>query len=229
MTKPIAIFYHCLLAIGEPTRVMPQAGCIVSNQMTKMQNSGLWDAAAEIHVGLNGGAESESMARNIIPGKAKITYHGLQNRNENLTVVMAHEFSKTHPGWNILYFHAKSSSHPPESDYAIKVASPWREAMDHDLILNWRICVPELDNHDIVCSRWLWDMGWDKSQHIPCGNFLWITSDFLSKLPSMYDRARIKEDGIGALSSRYESEVHWGNGAKPVVKQYRPNGGGGVP
>ena len=30
------------------------------------------------------------------------------------------------------------------------------------------------------------------------------------------------------VSSRFEAEVVWGNGPRPIVKSYRPNGGGGV-
>jgi hypothetical protein len=217
----IAIWYHCLFAIGEPPKVLPQAGCIVSNQMVQLQNSGLWDAADEIHVGVNGSDESIPIAKHIIPGKAKITYHGLQSRAENLTIVLLHEWAKSNPGWKVLYFHSKSATHAHDSDYAIKVAGPWREAMMHDLVVNWRQCVADLETHDIACMIWLWEQGWDKSQHIPAGNFLWTTSDFVAKLPSLYLRERIKQDGIGAATSRFEAEVFWGNGPRPHVKAYR--------
>ena len=210
--KNIAIFYHCLFGIGEPFVLLPQAGCIVSNQMTDLVNSGLWDAASEIHIGVNGGEESVPMVKHIIPPKAKITYHGLASRAENLTVCMVHEFAKAHAGWNILYFHSKCASHPPGSDYAVQVATPWRNAMQQDLVINWRTCVSDLENHDIACMVFLWEQGWDKSQHIAAGNFWWATSDFIAPLPSMYLRERIKQDGIGALSSRYEAEVFLANG-----------------
>lgn len=219
--RPIVIFYHCLLVLGDPPKVLPQAGCVVSDQITQMVNSGLWDVASEIHIGVNGGEESVPIANHIIPPKAKITYHGLQSRSENLTVEMVLEFAKSHTGWLIFYAHSKSASHPPESEYARNVAVPWKNAMMSDLVLNWRQCVADLETHDIACMVWLWGMGWDRSQHIPAGNFLWITSDFAAKLPSLYLRDRIKQDGIHALSSRYESEVAWGNGPRPTVKAYR--------
>src|SRR6267378_6495050 len=165
-TPKIAIFYHCLFGIGEPFALLPQAGCIVSNQMTQLVNSDLWDSASEIHVGVNGGEESVPIANHIIPAKAKITYHGLKSRAENLTIVMIEEWVKTHPGWKILYFHSKSASHPPGSDYATRVGGPWREAMMQDLVVNWRQCVADLDaGHDVACMVWLSEQGWDKSQH----------------------------------------------------------------
>ena len=218
--KPIALFLHGLFYIGQPPKPLPNAGCIMSNQITLMINSGLWQQAGEIHAGVNGGTESREAVKAVIPDKAQVTYHGLDSRAENLTVMMVLDWAKTHPGWNILYVHAKGSSHDPNSEYGL-FSGRWRDAMMHDLVLNWRTCVADLETHDIACMVWLWNMGWDKSQHIPAGNFLWLTSDFAAKLPSLYDRARIKEDGIGALTSRYESEVAWGNGPRPTVKMYR--------
>lgn len=226
--KPCAVFFHGLFFLGDPPKHLPQAGCIVANQMVQLSNSGLWDAATEIHVGINGGEESIPVATAIIPGKARLKYHGLASRAENLTIVMLHEWAKAHPGWNVLYFHSKGATHAPDSDYGRNVSAPWREGMMTDLVLNWRQCVTDLDTHDIACSHWLWNMA-DGTQHIPAGNFLWVTSDFVAQLPSMYLRDRIKSDGIGAVTSRFEAEVFWGNGPRPSVQQYRPNGGGGVP
>ncbi len=91
----------------------------------------------------------------------------------------------------------------------------------NDLVTNWKGCVIDLRNgYDIACSCWEWGMC-DGTQNIPPGNFLWIRSDFVAKLPSIYDRARIKQSGIKSAESRFESEVFWGNGPRPQVKQYR--------
>ena len=221
MSKPIAIFYHGLFFLGDPPKHLPNAGCIVANQIVQMIDSGLWDSASEIHVGINGGAESEAIAKAIIPAKAKVTFHGLQCRSENRTVEMLLEWAKTHQFWNIFYLHSKGATHDPRSDYGKNVSAPWREAMMHDLVVNWRQCVADLETHDIACMVWLWEQGWDKSQHIPAGTFLWLTSDFAAKLPSLYLRERIKQDGMDSVESRYEAEVAFGNGPRPNVKAYR--------
>lgn len=227
--KPIAIFFHGLFVVGDPPELLPNAFNVICEQMAALKSSGLLDAATEFHVGINGGKESEEYVREYIPAKAQVKYHGLQSRAENLTLVMIEEWVKTHPGWNVLYFHAKGSSHLPGSSYGDGTATPWRNGMMQDLVVNWRQCVKDLESHDIVCSHWMWNLGSDQSQHIPAGGFLWITSDFAAALPSIYLRERIKVSGIDSLESRYESEVHWGNGPRPNVKSYRPNGGGGVP
>lgn len=212
---------HGLFFLGDPPKYLPNAGCIISNQITQMKIIGLWDEASEIHVGVNGGTESVPPAEAIIPGKAKLTFHGLESHAENLTIVMLHEWSKTHPGWNVLYVHSKGATHDPNSDYGSRISAPWREAMMEELVLKWRRCVEDLETHDVACMVWLWGQGWDHSQHIPAGNFLWTTSDFVAKLPSIYLRERIKQDGIGAVTSRFEAEVFWGNGPTPKVKAYR--------
>src|SRR5579863_8645510 len=134
--KPIAIFFHGLFFLGDPPRHMPNAGCIISNQITQMINSGLWGAATEIRFGINGGGESEHVAENVIPEKATLTLHGLQSKSENLTIVMIEDWVKTHPGWNVLYLHGKGCSHAPDSDYYRNVSAPWREAMMSDLVVN---------------------------------------------------------------------------------------------
>ena len=218
--KPIAIFFHGLFFLRD--RHMANAGCIISDQITQMVNSGLWDAATEIHFGINGGKESEEAAKSIIPPKATVKFHGLDSRSENLTIVMIEEWVKTHPGWNVIYLHGKGCSHDPNSDYAMRVSKPWRDSMMQDLVINWRQCVADLDaGYDVACMVWLWNQGWDQSQHYAAGTFFWATSDFLAKLPSIYLRERIKLDGIGAVSSRFEAEVWIGNGPRPNVKAYR--------
>lgn len=228
MTKPIAIFYHCLTHMGTPPELMPSAVHVIKEQMNHIQASKLLDACDEFHVGINGGDESIEIANLLIPSKANIVRHGLESRAENLTLMMIEEWVKTHPGWNVLYFHSKGATHELNSSYG-KFAAQWRKTMMEDLVEHWRERIGDLDSgFDVVCSHWMWNMA-DGTQHIPAGNFLWFKSDFAAKLPTMYLRDRIKQDGIAAVTSRYEAEVYWGNGPKPNVKSVRPNGGGGVP
>lgn len=228
--KPIAIFYHCVLSIEG--RELPSAIPIIREQMKALEDSGLLDAADQVQVGINGETEGQFPGKLVVPlfllRKTKFTYHNQQCRNELRTILMMQDWAQTHPDWHALYFHAKGSSRPPGDSYGDGMNKPWREGMMKDLVTNWRQCVSDLENHDIVCSHWMWNMA-DGTQHIPAGNFLWVTSNFVAKLPSVYLRDRIKQDGIDALSSRYEAEVFWGNGARPKVKSYRPSGGGGVP
>jgi len=227
----IAVYYHCLFQFGDPTAIAPGATRIVLEQMAAMRQSGLLDAADKFVVGVNGGDESDARIKLCFPEKAKVIKHGLASRAENLTIMAMWDWVKalsTHEDWAILYFHAKGCTHAPSSDYA-QFAGRWRTSMMKYCVTNWRQCVKDLESgNDVACTYWMWDMGSDKSQHIPAGNFLWTKASFVRKLPSMYLRDRIKQDGIAAASSRYEAEVAWGNGPRPVVKTYGTQGLGGV-
>lgn len=225
---PIAVFYHCLFFkdTGEPfDRALP----IVAEQVFQMEQSGLVEAVSHFVIGINGGEESVVLSNLVLPKKAIKVYHGLASKAENLTIMLIEQWVKTHPGWLVLYFHAKGSTHPEGSPYGINVSDPWRRAMMFDLVESWRECVNNLEHSEVVCSHFLRGMGWDKSQNLAAGNFWWAQSSFLATLPSMMLRERIKTSGIAALESRYESEVWIGNGRMPTVMEYRPNGGGGVP
>lgn len=225
MPRPIAIFFHSVFIIdGQP---LPNAVNIVHRQMSQLAQCGLLNACTELHVGVNGGEESRKYVDAYIPPKAKVTYHGTASRAENPTLVVLQEWVKTHPGWNVLYFHSKGATATPGSAKAAN-ADEWRGTMMADLVTRWRQCVEFLATHDVVCSHWRWNAA-DGTQHIPAGNFLWTTSDFVATLPSLFLRSRIQQDGIGALSSRYEAEVMWGNGPRPTVKQFRPYAGSGIP
>lgn len=225
----IAIFYHCLFSHGNPREFRPGAWAIIEEAMLALQHSGLAQAASEIQFCYNGDESERTYAELLAPINAKIFCNGPDSFAENLTIVRAWEWAMKNPGWAMLYFHAKGATHNPEDGYARGVSAPWRQTMLRYMVGEWRQAVDDLERGaDIVCCHFLWNMC-DGTQHIPAGNFLWANSSFVGSLPSMHLRDRIKSDGIAAAASRYEAEVFWGNGRKPIVVQYLPNGGGGVP
>jgi len=218
MPQPIAVFYHCLFQIGD--EILPSALAVVQEQMTQLKESGLEDAAAEIHCGVNGGKESEVYGQAMLPAKAHITYHGLKSRSENLTLVLMENWVKTHPGWSVLYFHAKGSTHAMGSEYGT-FAGNWRRRMMHYCVKHWRYCVKDLETYEAVGCHWLTGQGWDRSQHYFAGTFFWVRSEFWATIPSIFTRQRIKDSGIESLESRYEAEVIMGNGPRlPFIKNY---------
>lgn len=221
--KPIAIFYHCLFYLGDPPELMPLALQVVKRQMDAGLNSGLIPAASEFIVGINGGVESRELSNLFIPAKAKRVMHGLQSKAENLTIVEIEKWAKDHPGWNVLYFHSKGATHTEEPPDGLR--AKWRNCMMRNLIDQWKRCVLDLDSgFDSVGCHWMPGMV-NGTQNIWAGNFWWARSEFLSTLPSIYERDRIKVSGIDALESRYEAEVWIGNGPRlPVVKDYHPGG-----
>lgn len=219
--KPIAIFYHCLFFNGNPPRPLPAAGPIIGEQMALLHASGLSVEATEIHVGLNGGSESENSAASLLPGKCQVRFHGLDMHNENGTIVMLEEWIASHPDWHVLYFHSKGATKPVGDGFTGR----WRSCMTNTVIKNWRQCVSDLEaGYDAVGVHWMVPPQTPPGQHIFAGTFFWAASNYLRTLPSIKDRDRIKVSGLGSPESRYEAEVWIGNGPRlPKVKDYHPN------
>ncbi len=218
-TVKLAIFYHALMFLGNPPQLLPHAVNVINEQMCALEESGLLGACSEFIVGLNGGQESLEISNLIIPAKARIVLHGLESRNENLTIIEIEKFAKANPDWLILYFHAKNSTRDPTTDYGRKCEA-WRLCMMRQCVHNWPRAVQYLQQgYDSCGVHWRTGIGADKSQHYWAGTFFWVTSRFFATLPSLYTRARIKQSGIGSLESRYEAEVVLGLGPRlPRVK-----------
>lgn len=218
--KPIAIFYHCLFFLGEPPRLLEHGCDIIYEQMHLLQSTGLLDAASEFHVGVNGGKESAFATRIFLPHKAKVTLHGLQCRNECRTIRMIEEWLPEHEEWFCLYFHAKGATHSADDGLRLN----WRKCMERNLITNWRRCYRDLEEGaDIVGCHFMTGDKTPPGQSILAGNFWWAKASYLSTLPSIMERDRIKVSGIDSLESRYESEIWAFNGPKkPTVRDYHP-------
>lgn len=219
--RPIAIFYHCLFAIGDPPEILPRAFGIVNNQISIAHESGLLDAASHVTVGINGGEESIGFADMCFHPDSRVVFHGLKSRSENLTIIEIEKWVHSHPDWYVLYFHAKGCTHPASDAHR----DNWRDCMMHHLVRNWRHCVRNLENgFDSVGCHWMTGQAQDGSQNIWAGNFWWANSSFLATLPSMFNRATIKEHGVASFANRFEAEVWIGNGPRlPRVVDYHRN------
>lgn len=198
-------------------------GCdVIQQQMNALRRVGLINVAQEFTIGINGGAESRGAACVLLPKEAKKVFHGLESHSENLTLVELEKWLPDHPGWNVLYFHAKGVTHPEQSEMVTR----WRGCMMHHLIENWLTCVSSLEvGYEAIGCHWMQYPLTPQGQHIFAGNFWWATSDYLRTLPSILDTPRIKESGVGSLESRYEAEV-WLCGGKrlPRYKDYHGPG-----
>lgn len=219
--KPIAIFYHCCIELGDPPTVREAAVNIIREQMSALKSSGLLDAASAFIVGINGGDTSRELASLLIPSKARIVMHGLQCKNECRTIRLMEEWLLCHDDWYVLSFHTKGASHP----IGDPMRTAWRLCMQKTVVNNWRQCVADLDSgFEAVGSHWMTPPATPPGQFIFAGSFWWAKASFLQTLPSIMDRARIKESGLDSIESRYEAEVILGNGPRPpLVKDYHTN------
>lgn len=206
MITPIIIWYHCVFEIDG--KHLPASRPIVHEQMKALKESGLYDAASEIHVGINGDSSSAVYAAGIIPSVNSTTYHGTQCRNELRTLLMAQEWCRKHEGEAyMLMLHSKGASHPPESDYAKNMSTPWRHRLMRHCVTDWRRCVMDLRMFDCAGAHWLSNQGWDKSQAYYAGTIYWVRASFFRTIPLVTTRQRIKDSGLDSLDSRYEAEV----------------------
>ena len=222
MPVPIIIFHHGLFTLGDPPEILTPAISIAYEQMIVFKDSGLLDAASELHVGINGSREdSEVYVKSIMPDNAQVVYHGAGCRTELRTILMIEKRVKSlKEEAHILYVHQKGSTHPPDDP----LRTDWRECFMLHLVFNWRVCVFDLQNGcEAVGCHWMTPPQTPPTQYIFAGNMWWARASFLATLPSVMERSRIKESGIDSLESRYEAEVYLCNGPRlPVVKDYCP-------
>lgn len=218
----IGVFYHCLFFHGSPPELRWNALEIISDHMTLMKNSGLESAAQEITIGINGGEESRDIARMILPRKARLVFHGLDSKAENLTIVEIEKWLPTHPDWYVLYWHSKGATHQDQDPLRTR----WRECMTRNCVGYWGRCVQDLDaGFESVGCHWMTGAQTPPGQSIWAGNYWWAKASFLLTLPSIMLRDRIKQSGIAAVESRYESEVWIGNGPRlPRIRDYHGPG-----
>jgi hypothetical protein len=181
----------------------------MAEQMTTLESCGLAAHADAIYIGVNGGEEDGEIARMLAPDKAKVIVHGEGSTSEITTMNVIRGWVTNHPGWNLLYFHAKGVSHPDSPN------TQWRINMEAHCLHNWRMCVFDLDSgYDAVGSYWLTPeehKGLIKTPFFG-GTYWWAKSDYLATLPAL---------PAPTFENRYDAEGFIGSRIpRPRVKSY---------
>lgn len=213
MPIPIIVVYHSVFFLGDPPAFSPAAEAVSAEVMGAFQSSGLWDSANEFHIGVNGGKESVPYVRDLFPENAHVTYHGTASKNENSSIVLVEEIVKKLDGEAyILYCHSKGASWP----VGHQLTDNWRRCFLFHLVHRWRLCLRDMGgNADCASCHYFVPPRTPPGQYIMAGNWWWAKASFLRNLSPIRERDRIKKDGIGALSSRFEAEVYLSNGPRP--------------
>lgn len=192
--KPIAVWYHCCLS-GPGIPSAEQAVNILAEQMWALKASGLSDAAAELHIGINGPVEDQLLAMGLAPEKSVFHRYGPESRGEGHTLRQMKQ--SLQPGNYVLYHHTKGVTHPGDG-YA-----PWRRCMQRVCVENWRRCVDQLERGaETVGAHWLSHDRYTlihPTQQYWGGTFWWASSDYLLTLPPI-----VVDDVNGKC---YEAEV----------------------
>jgi hypothetical protein len=171
------IFYHVFLC--------DKINNIISEQLTKLENSGLLKES-ELYVNIIDVYHDEfsinEQNNNIIEKYAKKIFADNYNYYEMLTLHRLHEHALNHKGY-YLYMHTKGCTRVNDEsreNYSYKNIENWRHIIEHFNIENWKICEKYLnEGYDLVGCNYNGDWG---TPHYS-GNFWWANSNFIKKLP----------------------------------------------
>lgn len=204
--KPMAVFYHAWIPSSDRIAV-------VREQLTALNDSGLTDAAAEIHIGVN--QDCLFGVIDLFPSKATVHAYKDLHQGEMPTMLTLQEWVPGHSGWNVCYHHTKGISQANDSKAVA------RHCMTEGVIANWRRCIADLDSGcDAVGCHWLY---WPKNSvprehRLFGGNFWWAKQEYLAQLPPL--RLKVHESG-----RFFEGEIWIGRREQmPVTKDYHPEG-----
>jgi hypothetical protein len=208
----IAVFYHTIFSDGSRPIDTSYACHIMLSQMKALRTSGLLAAAAQMTIGVNGGAADVQIARLFAPCQARIVAHGEKATTEIPTLNLLRQWLPGHTDWRVLYFHMKGVTHPwLPSDMA------WRERMEQACIWGWRTCLNDLACGTDVCGcHWLSPEQYPGQVAAPFfgGTFWFANSNYLMTLPPLPP---------ATWENRYEAERWIGHcPGRPRVKDYFP-------
>ena len=182
--KPLAVFYHCKLS-GEGIPSPDFAESIMCSQMYALNQSGLSEAASEIHIGVNGDDCDAMTACSLAPSKSVVHAHGKQSRTEIPTQKILRSWLPGHEDWYVLYHHIKGVTHPGDVNY-----QRWRENMEKVCVWGWRDCISNLDSgFDAAGAHWLTPEKYPSTVNSPFfgGTFWWTTVRYLMQLPDLME------------------------------------------
>jgi len=188
--KQIAIFIH-VYQFGDWKRVYTE-------QITKLQESGLLDAASFIFLGVNGSEDLPIKNDKVRVFKNDI--YGIESA-ETYTLKALYDYSCLYDDVNVLYMHVKgvSWSDPETYDYPVHTnigiftkkqiyenTQHWRNYLEFFLVKNWTTCVSLLNSHEVVSTEWnpystFGGLGRCQRANFS-GNMWWSNTEYIKKL-----------------------------------------------
>lgn len=192
--KKLAIFHHVYQS-GDWEK-------IYTDQVVKLQNSGLFDAADYLFLGVNGNKE--------LPFTLQKTNKTLFNLNndpptEFITIKALYDYCSLHKDANVLFIHTKGvnwTSTEKNKNNMIKTrdgefttehiynsTQSWRKYLEYFVIHKWRKCVELLETHDIVGTEWVQESDIENICYkIPhySGGMWWANSNFIKTLDANF-------------------------------------------
>jgi len=211
----LSVWYHARISDGYAKIKMDDACQIMAEQMKALKDSGLLDAADELHIGINGSESDAEIAKLFCPFKSQIINHGQEACSELPTISSLRQWALDHPDWFVLYHHIKGVTYPPGN-----WTHNWRRCMQRNVVANWKQCVSDLEQgYESVGAHWLTREQYGAHVKHPFwgGNFWWATTAFLSSLPKLPRLPKTEQD-------RFLAEAWIGMGPRaPRIKDYAPH------
>ena len=182
----IAVWYHCKLS-GDGIPSEDAAISIMYEQMEALKNSGLAEAAEEIHIGVNGDDGQGLLAASLAPDESVVHVHGKDARSELPTFALIRHWIPCHQDWAVLYHHSKGVTKPYEEFH-----HHHRRTMEAAVVWKWKRCVDDLERGYDAVGINLVD---PKTRPVLpgrffAGNFWWARADYLAQLRPIPDSCR---------------------------------------
>jgi hypothetical protein len=167
----IAIVYHCYL-INDWKE-------IVTNQLARVKESGLYDATDLFFTTVNCNEDQQNEFKDLLKDYNKIQIEFAQNKHyEYPGIKKVKDLGTEYNDLKILYFHAKGVSNKYKkrdeseiSEEKIKNIKAWKECLEYFVIDKWKESVEKLDSFDnvgVTCNaNWFWgNFWWTQSKHV---------------------------------------------------------------
>lgn len=186
----IAVFYHGRLSGGgmhqdngpRKPGIDPEVGRLqFAQQIQLLVESGLYSAADEVYVGINGGAHDHAYAHSL-PYGIRLIHHGADAESLLPTMRFLQDWLPEHPDWLVCFWHMKGVTHPHDP-----TTQAWRRCLEHHTIRNWNRCVSDLETGkcDAAGAHWMRGVSEGAPVWFFGGVFFWATAKFLLTLPKL--------------------------------------------
>lgn len=169
MTTPIKIFMHL--------NDMPGAFDLMGEQLTRLSESGLWDAAETIFMCTNGIEDNFYPAQQTLAEYRHIKWLHVSNRTDlweypTLDLLRRNCAAETEESF-VFYWHLKGLSRLGDQR-----VNDWRKFMEYWMVDRWEDCVEKLNNNYDLVGTNIIEEPWLHSS----GNFWWSKASYIKKL-----------------------------------------------
>ncbi len=192
----IHVYYH-IAQMGQWKEV-------VSEQMTRLKESGLYDEAVKIHVGVVGNQGRIS----DLPEKCEIIFHNPILGYGEVPTLEALRQHALREEFEVLYLHTKGVSWR-EQCYDKEALAAWRKYMEYFCIDRWKECLARFSDWNAIGCEYVKERTTSKGPfpgHFR-GNFWWSLSGYLRTLP------RVINVSIPSTELRRKGEYWVGSGS----------------